>query len=162
RPKSFILLQCFGHSDPAEKEGELALPYRWQRRIERWKNAMRGFLGGNQTPRPKICPACGALVGINTTRCHECGSSLTFSLAALNKKLSGIIGSDAPVTTVLLISNIMIFGITLVMNAQAGEAGGLRSLWGMSPDVIYRLGAIYPPSIFYLHEWWRLVTAMFL
>jgi len=140
----------------------LALPYRWQRRIERWKNAMRGFLGGNQTPRPKICPACGALVGINTTRCHECGSSLTFSLAALNKKLSGIIGSDAPVTTVLLISNIMIFGITLVMNAQAGEAGGLRSLWGMSPDVIYRLGAIYPPSLFYLHEWWRLVTAMFL
>jgi len=66
--------------------GELALPYRWQWRVEKWKNAMRGlFGGGEQQPRPKICPACGALVGINTTRCHECGASLRFSLAALSK-----------------------------------------------------------------------------
>src|SRR6267378_3747045 len=68
--------------------GELALPYRWQWRVEKWKNAMRGFFGGgDQQPRPKICPACGTLVGISATRCHECGTSLRFSLAALTKKL---------------------------------------------------------------------------
>src|SRR6266478_9790939 len=32
--------------------GELALPYRWQWRVEKWKNAMRGFFGGEQQPRP--------------------------------------------------------------------------------------------------------------
>src|SRR5258708_597865 len=81
--------------------GELALPYRWQWRVEKWKNVMRGFFGGGeQQPRPKICPACGALVGINTTRCHECGASLRFSLAALSKKLSGLFGEhEAPVTS---------------------------------------------------------------
>src|SRR2546425_12375589 len=75
--------------------GELALPYRWQWRVERWKNSMRGFFGGgDQLPRPKICPACGALVGISATRCHECGASLRFSLAALSKKLSGLFGEQ--------------------------------------------------------------------
>src|SRR2546429_1680263 len=41
--------------------GALALPYRWQWRVERWKNSMRGFFGGEQQPRPKICPACGGI-----------------------------------------------------------------------------------------------------
>jgi rhomboid protease GluP len=27
---------------------------------------------------------------------------------------------------------------------------------------LYRLGSTYPPAIFYGHEWWRLVTAVFL
>src|SRR5215469_1647597 len=69
--------------------GRLPLPYRWQWRLERWKNALRGFFGGEQQPRPKLCPVCGALVGVSATRCHECGASLRFSLAALSKKLSG-------------------------------------------------------------------------
>src|SRR5260370_21038242 len=43
--------------------GELALPYRWQWRVEKWKNAIRGFFGGGeQQPRPKLCPASGSLV----------------------------------------------------------------------------------------------------
>src|SRR6267154_5559234 len=38
--------------------GELALPYRWQWRVEKWKNAVRTFFGGgDKQPRPKICPA---------------------------------------------------------------------------------------------------------
>src|SRR5438105_6821478 len=68
---------------------------------------MRGFFGGEQQPRPKLCPVCGALVGINATRCHECGANLRFSLAALGKKLSGVFGdNEAPITTALLIANI--------------------------------------------------------
>ena len=124
---------------------------------------MRSFFGGNRSPRPQICPVCGALVGVNAKRCHECGSSLNFSFAALNKKLSGLIGSDAPVTTVLLISNIMLFGITLVMTMEAGEGGGLRSLWSVDSQAVSRLGLLVPwPLLGLSGEWWRLVTAMFL
>jgi rhomboid protease GluP len=142
----------------------LALPYRWQWRIEKWKNALRGFFGvTEQQPRPKICPACGALVGISATRCHECGANLRFSLAALSKKLSGIFGEyDAPVTTVLLVSNILMFGVSWLAIAAAGKGGGFSILWGVGGETQYRLGSSFPYSIFILHEWWRLVTAMFL
>lgn len=140
----------------------MPLPYKWQVRVDRWKNAMRGFFGGNQQPRPKICPVCGSLVGINASRCHECGTSMTFSLAAMSKKLGGLIGDHAPVTTALLIANLLLFGLSLVLTMQAGEAGGLKTLFGMSNEASYRLGASFPPAIFYLHEWWRLIMAMFL
>jgi rhomboid protease GluP len=142
----------------------LPLPYRWQWRFERWKNSLRRFFGsGEQQPRPKLCPACGALVGISATRCHECGASLRFSLAALSKSLSGIFGeNEAPVTTVLLVANILMFGVSWVAIASAGGGGGFRILWGMGGETMYRLGASYGPAIFFGHEWYRLVTAMFL
>jgi rhomboid protease GluP len=144
--------------------GELPLPYQWQMRVERWKSAMQEFFGGgNQQPRPKICPACGTLVGISATRCHECGASLRFSLAALSKKLSGIFGEhEAPVSSALLIANILMFGVSWMAVAAAGGGGGLGILWGMGGETMYRLGASFGPSIFYGHQWWRLVTAMFL
>jgi rhomboid protease GluP len=141
----------------------LALPYRWQWRVEKWKTAMRGFFGGgDQQPRPKICPACGALVGINVTRCHECGASLRFSLAALSKGLSGFFGGRAPMTSVLLVVNIMMFGVSLVATMQAGEAGGLNILWSMNGEILDRLGASHSVAIFFGHQWYRLATAMFL
>ncbi|HYK39508.1 MAG TPA: hypothetical protein VEU98_05750, partial [Candidatus Eremiobacteraceae bacterium] len=62
----------------------MALPYRWQLRLDRLKKSFGGMFGiggGEQQPRPKICPACGSLVGINANRCHECGTNLSFSLA---------------------------------------------------------------------------------
>ena len=143
----------------------MALPYRWQWRVEKWKNAMGGFFGGgDQQPRPKICPACGALVGISATRCHECGTSLRFSLTALSKKLSRLFGEqETPVTSTLLVANFLMFGVSWVLTMQAGEAGGLRTLWGMSGASSYQLGASLP-FLFLLqeHQWWRLVTAMFL
>ena len=143
----------------------MALPYRWQWRVEKLKNTMRGFFGGGeQQPRPKICPACGALVGISATRCHECGTSLRFSLTALSKKLSRLFGEqETPVTSTLLVANFLMFGVSWVLTMQAGEAGGLRTLWGMSGASSYQLGASLP-FLFLLqeHQWWRLVTAMFL
>jgi len=143
----------------------LALPYRWQWRVEKWKNAVRAFFGGDdQPPRPKICPACNALVGINATRCHECGANLRFSLAALSKKFSGLFGEqESPVTTALLVANILLFGVSLVLTMKAGEAGGLHTLWGMSGAASYQLGMSIPfPYLLQDHEWWRVVTAMFL
>jgi rhomboid protease GluP len=140
----------------------LALPYRWQWRVEKWKNAVHGFFGGEQQPpRPKLCPACGALVGINATRCHECGANLRFSLVALSKGLSELFGGHAAVTTVLLVANIIMFGLTLMRTMSEGGGGGLSILWGMSGQALYRFGANVPFSSG-IWVWWRLVTAMFL
>ncbi|MGC1483932.1 MAG: rhomboid family intramembrane serine protease [Candidatus Acidiferrum sp.] len=127
---------------------------------------MRGLLGGgggNNQPRPQICPACGALVGISATRCHVCGTSLRFSLAAFSKKFSGVFGEHpAPVTTVLLIANILMLGVSWMALVATGGGGGLSILWGLGGATQYRLGASFPFSIFYMNEWWRVVTAMFL
>jgi rhomboid protease GluP len=143
--------------------GLLALPYQWQWRIEKWKNTVRGLFGGaNQQPRPKICPACGSLVGINATRCHECGTNLTFSLAAISKGLSRFFGGRAPVTTVLLIANLIMFAVSWMATAAQGQGGGLSILWGMGGESLYRLGESFPYAIFLMHQWYRLVTAMFL
>jgi rhomboid protease GluP len=140
----------------------LALPYKWQRRLDKLKIFFGGLFGGDQQPRPRICPVCNTLVGISASRCHECGTNLNFSLAALSKQLGGIVGEHAPVTTVLLISNLILFGLSLVLTMQSGEAGGLRTLMSLSPEASYRLGATHPYPIFIQHEWWRLITAMFL
>jgi len=140
----------------------LALPYRWHTRLERWKNSLRGIFGGDQAPRPKLCPACGSLVGITATRCHECGTSLTFSLAAITKKLPVVSNLESPVSTVLLGLNFFLFAIQLMFTIQAGSAGGMNILWRLDGISSYRLGACYGESVFLDHQWWRLITAMFL
>ncbi len=137
----------------------MALPYRWQWRVEKWRNAMRGFFGGEKQPRPKICPACGALVGISATRCHECGTSLRFSLVALSKSLGGTIGGETPVSTLILILNLLLFGVSLVATNQGN--GGPNLFSGISGRVLYQLGARQSIAIL-SGEWWRLVMPMFL
>jgi rhomboid protease GluP len=141
----------------------LALPYRWQTRLERWKNSLRGvFGGGDQAPRPKLCPACGSLVGISATRCHECGTSLRFSLAAISKKLPVVSGLESPVSTVFLGLNFLLFAVQLMFTIQAGAAGGMSILWRVDLISSYRLGECFGKSVFEQHQWWRLITAMFL
>ena len=145
----------------------MALPYQWQYRLDRWKATLQGFFGGggNQQPRPKLCPNCGSLVGINATRCHNCGTNLRFSMAAVNRGLSGVFSGvfsgPAPVTTALLVANLLMFGVEWMASAAQGQ-GGLSILGGMGGESAYRLGVSSPYGIYYRHEWYRLITAMFL
>lgn len=139
----------------------MALPYQWQMRAERLKRMFGGMFGKGER-RPQLCPACGALVGISATRCHVCGANLRFGLAAWSKGLSEFFGGHAPVTTALLILNVIVFAAEIMGTMHAGKMGGLSILWGMDVETLYRLGACYGPAIFVGHEWYRLVTAMFL
>src|SRR5215472_3329927 len=132
-PELLARFRYYRNAPRASQGGELPLPYQWQWRIERWKNAVRGFFGGgNKQPRPKLCPSCGSLVGINVNRCHECGTNLTFSLAALSRKLSGLFGgTEAPVTTAMLIANVLMLGISWIAVTSEGGGEGLKILWGI-------------------------------
>ena len=141
----------------------MALPYQWQYRLDRWKATLQSFLGGgNKQPRPQLCPNCGSLVGINATRCHNCGTNLKFSMAAVNRSLSGVFSGPAPVTTALLVANLLMFGVEWMASTAEGSGGGLSILGSMNGFASYRLGASFGPAVFGLHEWYRLITAMFL
>jgi rhomboid protease GluP len=136
----------------------LALPYQWQMRIDRLKRMFGGMFGGGER-RPQLCPACGALVGINATRCHQCGTSLRFGLAAWSKGISEFFGGHAPVTSVILIMNVLMFGVSLIRSMK--EGGGLGLFGGVSGIELYRLGENTP------YDWpgwgpWRLITGTFL
>jgi len=136
----------------------LALPYHWQMRLERWKRVFGGMFGGGEK-RPQLCPACGALVGINATRCHECGANLRFGLAAWSKGLSEFFGGHAPVTSAVLIINVIMFGVSLIRSLKEGVGFGLFG--GISGIELYRLGENIP------YNWpgwspWRLIMGTFL
>jgi rhomboid protease GluP len=138
----------------------LALPYQWQMRVQRWKSLFGGMFGRGER-RPQLCPACGSLVGVKATRCHVCGTNLRFGLAAWSKGLSEFFGGHAPVTSALVIVNVILFAVEVIQMMKAGTAGGLNILWGANAEIL-NWGASYGPSIFQGHEWYRLVTAMFL
>lgn len=141
----------------------MPLPYQWQYRLDRWKSTLQRFFGsGNQAPRPQLCPNCGSLVGINATRCHNCGTNLKFSMAAVNRSLSSVFSGPAPVTTALLVTNILMFGVEWMASTAEGGGGGPSILGSMGGLATYRLGASFGPAVFGLHEWYRLITAMFL
>ena len=136
----------------------MALPYHWQLRLQRWKTLFGGMFGGGEK-KPQLCPACGALVGISATRCHECGASLRFGLAAWSKGLSEFFGGHAPVTVAVLIINVIMFGVSLIRSLKSG--GGIGLLGGMSGIELYRLGENIP------YDWpgwgpWRLIMGTFL
>jgi rhomboid protease GluP len=138
----------------------LPLPYQWQIRLQRWKSLFSSMFGRGER-RPQLCPSCGALVGINANRCHECGANLRFGLAAWSKGLAEFFGGHAPVTTALLIANIIMFAAEIMGTLHAGKMSGLSILWGMDPETTYRLGSSNINALV-SNQWYRLVTAMFL
>jgi len=117
------------------------------------------FRSNPQAARPRLCPACGTLVGATATKCHECGASLTFSLAAASRSLSTLLPTESPATYVILGLNVLLFGLSLVVTMRVSQT--FNFLGGISPQVLSRLGARQPYSILQ-GEWWRLVMPIFL
>jgi rhomboid protease GluP len=84
---------------------------------------------------------------------------LRFSLVALGKSLGGTIGGETPVSTLILILNLLLFGVSLVATNQG--SGGPNLFSGISGRVLYQLGARQSIAIL-SGEWWRLVMPIFL
>jgi len=148
------------------------LSVRWRYKIDRWRSQLAAmFHSEPRVSRPRLCPACGTLVGSTATKCHQCGANMTFSFAAASRSISRFMPQTSPVTYAMLaICSVMYalsFIITMKMSGGAGAGGGFMNLGGISSQVSYRLGASLPLFGFLggpgdIAQPWRLVTAIFL
>jgi rhomboid protease GluP len=139
------------------------LPLRWQWKLDRWRASLAGIFRPAQKPaRPRLCPACGTLVGSTATRCHECGASLTYSLAAASRSLSGLLPTESPITYCALGLNFLLFIVSLLGTMQSSQGGQLSLFGGISGQVLGKLGATNAYAIVVEGQVWRLVTAIFL
>ncbi len=139
----------------------MQLPPQWRYKLNRWKESLAGIFASDsrEDARPKICPACGTLVGTTATKCHECGTSMTFSMAALGKSFGRFLPEESPVTYFMLGLCFMLFVVTVAASVQSGRFSLLGSVDGR---VLLRLGARNTLMIFWYHEYWRLVLPIFL
>ncbi|MEP6741753.1 MAG: rhomboid family intramembrane serine protease [bacterium] len=116
--------------------------------------------------RPTLCRNCGAIVGAGEQRCAVCGASATTQAAARTVNTApdhetlrfarAILDRPYKFTIILLIANLFVF---LLM----WQASGLSStaLWEFPDQVLLAYGAKLNSLISQQHEWWRLVTPMF-
>jgi len=141
------------------------VPLRWRYKLDRWRDSLAGiFRSQPQERRPRMCPACGTLVGSEARKCHECGANLTFSLAAASRSLSGLLPTESPITYVIVGLNFLLFVVSLLATmrlSQESGGQGLNLFGGINGLVLDRLGASRP-LVLINGEWWRLVMAIFL
>jgi membrane associated rhomboid family serine protease len=115
--------------------------------------------------RPSVCRSCGALIGASENACHVCGAPLKQAAAAvpLHERYAisyarAVLSRPYIFTIVFLVANFFIF---LLM----WEASGMSTtvLWGAFPEtVLLEFGAKTNYLIHYEHEYWRLVTPVFI
>jgi len=148
----------------------LPLPLRWRWKLDRLREKLAWFFGGNKAEgRPRLCPACGTLVGATATRCHQCGASMTFSLAAASKTLSRLMPTTSPVTYAILTLSCILYAVTLMLTVrlhgfQAPTGGGFGALFQLGQidgQVLTRFGSSWPLFVNRLQPW-RFVMAIFL
>jgi rhomboid protease GluP len=134
----------------------------WQWKLDRWRQQFREiFLPAKQPPRPRMCPSCGKLVGVTATKCHECGASLSYSLAAVSRTLSGLLPYESPVTYSILTLNILFYAFSLMLSLRLDP--GFNILGNVAGEALERVGASGPLSyIVATGEYWRWLTACFL
>jgi len=142
------------------------LPVRWRYKLDRWRSQLAAMFHSEPKPlRPRLCPACGTLVGATATKCHQCGANMTFSFAAASKSLGRWMPQTSPVTYALLAICCVMYGlsfvITMKLSGGEGVGGGLMNLGGIANQVNYRLGESLPLA-YIITQPWRLVTAIFL
>jgi rhomboid protease GluP len=146
----------------------LPLSPRMRWKLDQFRKKFGGIGGELEQPRPRLCPACGTLVGASAKRCHQCGASMTFSLAAASRSLGRLMPATSPATYAILTISCLMFLVSLLATMRESgfqaPGGGLFSLFnfgGINGDVLQRLGASLPLP-YDLSQPWRLVMAVFL
>ena len=143
----------------------MPLPVRWRYKFDRWRSQVAAmFHTEPKQMSPKLCPACGNLVGASATKCHQCGASMNYSFAAASRSLSRWMPQTSPVTYAMLTICCVLYALALIITLrfQGFEGGGgLMNLGGIATQVNFRLGASLPLQ-YEMGQPWRLLTAIFL
>jgi rhomboid protease GluP len=142
------------------------LSIRWRYKLDRWRAQLAGmFRPDPKQMRPRLCPACGSLVGATPTKCHQCGASMMFSFAAASKSLGRWMPQTSPVTYAMLTICCVMFGLAIIITTRlqgfGAPQGGLMSLGAIATQVNFRLGASLPLP-YNVGQPWRFITAIFL
>jgi len=115
--------------------------------------------------RPTLCRNCGAIVGAGQQECAVCGASVTqaptrhSSAAPDNETLRfarAVLDRPYKFTIILLIANLFVF---LLMWQSSGLTS--QALWEFPEPVLLAYGAKLNSLINQQHQWWRLVTPIF-
>ena len=144
----------------------MPLPVRWRYKLDRWRSELgQMFHSEPKQLSPRLCPACGSLVGTTATSCHQCGASMTYSFSAASRALSRWMPQTSPVTYAVLsiccLMYVLSLVITLKFSGGEGVGGGLMNLGGIATPINSRLGASLPLT-YEIGQPWRLITAIFL
>jgi membrane associated rhomboid family serine protease len=122
----------------------------------------------NLEGRPSLCRKCGAIVGAGQTSCAVCGAELTASAPRDNKPVRSydrdakrfaraVLNRSYLFTILFLVANFFVF---LLMWQSSGMQGS--ALWAFPEPVLQAYGAKINFLIKQNHEWWRLVTPIFI
>jgi membrane associated rhomboid family serine protease len=146
------------------------LPPRLRFKLEKLKASLRSAFGEkeeNYDTSHRMCPHCRGLISRDASVCPLCDTPLKSARARsgggapAGRVMGGLIPIPSTATSVIVVANIALYGISWYLTQQAampGEGGG----GDISARVLLRLGAKFGPFIFFGHQWWRLVTAIFL
>jgi rhomboid protease GluP len=147
----------------------VALPVRWRYKLDRWRSELAAKLHREPTqPRPRLCPACGTLVGATSTRCHQCGANMSYSVAAASRSIGRLLPQTSPVSYGILSICCVLYGVSLLatmhqsgLQAPTGGLGAIMNIGGISGQILLRMGESLPLP-YDLAQPWRLITAIFL
>ena len=114
----------------------------------------------------KMCPQCRALVPRAASRCTECDASLAGVRApGVTRLVSNLIPGTTATTFFVLLTNALLFAVVLLLPVRLdtyAPGSTLSRLFGFDALSLIRYGSGYAGLTIPLHEWWRIVTPVFL
>ena len=139
--------------------------FQWQR----LKQAVASKLGA-QASKPastvRMCPHCRALIDRDLKVCPLCGEATGPARAHSSStpgRIMGVIPIPTTASSAMVVANLALYVVAWYMtqHTEAAQLYGAPPMGGIDGGVLLRLGA-KAPYIWQDHQWWRLVTAMFL
>jgi rhomboid protease GluP len=141
--------------------------FRWQK----LKTALRAALGASEQSYDsahRMCASCRGLIDRGASVCPLCGAPTkpprSRAGTSSGSVLGGLLAVPSTATSALVAVNIALYGLSWYLTTQraSAEFSAAPAMGGIRGDVLVSLGAKYGPAILFGHQWWRLVTAMFL
>ena len=114
----------------------------------------------------KMCPHCRALVPRSARRCTECQAELAGVRApGVTRVVANLIPGATATTFFILVTNALMFAVVLLLpvSLDPGETRSpMSGLWAFDPISLIRYGSGFSRLTLVFHEWWRIVTPVFL
>jgi rhomboid protease GluP len=142
--------------------------WRWsQRRRDLGEAGLKAEMAVRSTQGAfKMCPHCRALVPRSARLCTECEAPLAGVRApGLTRLVANLIPGTTATTFLILLANMLLFAIVLLLPVRLEDyepASPLTRLWRFDGYTLIRYGSGFAPLTIQLHEWWRIVTPVFL